>query len=43
MQAAEVVVKILENEGITTAFGIPGAGINPVYKFLESQIKSNIT
>ena len=35
MQAAEAIVKILEKEGITTAFGIPGAGINGVYKYLE--------
>jgi len=39
MQAAEVVVKILESEGITTAFGIPGAGINPVYKYLGKSDK----
>jgi tartronate-semialdehyde synthase len=41
VQAAEVVVKILESEGITDAFGIPGAGINPVYKYLgqSKQIK----
>jgi tartronate-semialdehyde synthase len=40
MQVAEVVVKILESEGITDAFGIPGAGINPVYKHLKtSKIK----
>ncbi len=41
MQVAEAVVKILESEGITDAFGIPGAGINPVYKYLgqSSQIK----
>jgi tartronate-semialdehyde synthase len=36
MQLAEVVVKILEKEGVTDAFGIPGAGINPVYKYLKS-------
>ena len=36
MQAAEAVVKILEDEGITDAFGIPGAGINPVYKYLKT-------
>ena len=36
MQVAEVIVKILENEGITHAFGIPGAGINPVYKYLQT-------
>lgn len=35
MTAAECMVKIMEKEGITTAFGIPGAGINPVYKYLE--------
>ena len=34
MQAAEVVVRILEDEGIEAAFGIPGAAINPVYKYL---------
>jgi len=39
MQTAEVVVKILESEGITTAFGIPGAGINPVYKYLGKSDK----
>ncbi|MDP3000851.1 MAG: thiamine pyrophosphate-binding protein [Bryobacterales bacterium] len=36
MRAAEVVVKILEDEGIRVAFGIPGAAINPVYKYLKS-------
>lgn len=41
MKVAEVVVKILEREGVRDAFGIPGAGINPVYKFLglSKQIK----
>jgi tartronate-semialdehyde synthase len=34
MRVAEVVVRILEDEGITAAFGIPGAAINPVYEFL---------
>ena len=34
MKVAEVIVTILESEGITDAFGIPGAGINPVYKYL---------
>lgn len=34
MKVAEIVVKILEKEGIVDAFGIPGAGINPVYKYL---------
>jgi tartronate-semialdehyde synthase len=35
MQVSEVIVKILEKEGITDAFGIPGAGINALYKYLE--------
>jgi tartronate-semialdehyde synthase len=41
MKVAEVVVRILEIEGVVDAFGIPGAGINPVYKFLglSGQIK----
>jgi tartronate-semialdehyde synthase len=34
MKAAEAIVKILELEGIDTAYGIPGAGINGLYKFL---------
>jgi len=40
MKAAEVVVRILEDEGIRVAFGIPGAAINPVYGFMKnSKIK----
>ncbi|MGP8050692.1 MAG: thiamine pyrophosphate-dependent enzyme [Desulfobaccales bacterium] len=43
MKVAEVVVKILEDEGIQDAFGIPGAAINPVYGFLQkSKIKHYI-
>jgi tartronate-semialdehyde synthase len=34
MRVAEVVVRILESEGIRAAFGIPGAAINPVYEHL---------
>jgi tartronate-semialdehyde synthase len=36
MTVAEVVVRILEDEGIEAAFGIPGAAINPVYKYLQN-------
>ncbi|MCL2093618.1 MAG: thiamine pyrophosphate-binding protein [Treponema sp.] len=36
MQVAEAIVHILEKEGIQHAFGIPGAGINPVYKFMAN-------
>ena len=40
MKVAEVVVRILEDEGIQAAFGIPGAAINPVYGYLKnSKIK----
>ncbi len=35
MKAAEALVQILVKEGIQDAFGIPGAGINPVYKYLQ--------
>lgn len=35
MKAAEALVQILVKEGIADAFGIPGAGINPVYKYLK--------
>jgi len=34
MIVAEVVVRILESEGIEAAFGIPGAAINPTYEYL---------
>ncbi|MFN2201126.1 MAG: thiamine pyrophosphate-dependent enzyme [Caldilineaceae bacterium] len=34
MKVAEIVVRILEDEGIDAAFGIPGAAINPVYEYL---------
>lgn len=42
MKAAEVIIKILETEGIDTVYGIPGAGINGFYKFLgeSEKIKS---
>jgi tartronate-semialdehyde synthase len=43
MKVAEVVVRILEDEGLTDAFGIPGAACNPVYKYLQdSRIKHYI-
>jgi len=43
MKVAEIVVSILEDEGIEVAFGIPGAAINPVYEYLgTSKIKHYI-
>ncbi len=35
MQAAEAMVKILEDEGVEVIFGIPGAGILPFYSALR--------
>jgi tartronate-semialdehyde synthase len=35
MKAAQALVEIMVKEGIKTAFGIPGAAINPVYQFME--------
>ena len=44
MKVAEVVVRILEDEGITAAFGIPGAAIKQVYQYLPgSSIKHYIS
>jgi len=39
MLVAEAIVKILESEGVDVAFGIPGASINPVYKYLARSKK----
>lgn len=36
MRVAQALVHILEKEGIRDAFGIPGAGINPVYQHLQN-------
>jgi tartronate-semialdehyde synthase len=35
MTAGEAAVRVMENEGVTTAFGIPGAAINPLYAGLR--------
>lgn len=35
MTAAEAAVRVLEKEGVTTAFGVPGAAINPLYAALH--------
>lgn len=39
MKVSEVIVKILEDEGIDTAFGIPGASINSLYEYLSKSQK----
>jgi tartronate-semialdehyde synthase len=35
MTAAEAAVLVMEREGVTTAFGVPGAAINPLYAALR--------
>ena len=37
MTAAEAAVYVMEKEGITTAFGVPGAAINPLYAGLRKR------
>jgi tartronate-semialdehyde synthase len=37
MKAIEAAVRVLEREGVTTAFGVPGAAINPFYAALKSR------
>jgi tartronate-semialdehyde synthase len=37
MRAIDAAVRVLESEGITHAFGIPGAAINPLYSALKAR------
>ena len=37
MTAAEAAVRVMEREGITCAFGVPGAAINPTYAALRKR------
>ena len=37
VQPAQAAVWVMEKEGITQAFGIPGAAINPLYSALRKQ------
>ena len=37
MKAIEAAVLVLEKEGVSTAFGVPGAAINPLYAVLEKR------
>jgi tartronate-semialdehyde synthase len=37
MTAAEAAVHVMEKEGITVAFGVPGAAINPLYAALRKR------
>ena len=37
MTAAEAAVRVMEKEGITVAFGVPGAAINPLYAAMRKR------
>ncbi len=37
MRAVDAAVRVLEKEGITCAFGVPGAAINPFYSALKAR------
>jgi len=37
MRAVDAAVRVLEKEGITCAFGVPGAAINPLYSALDTR------
>ncbi len=37
MKAIDAAVRVLEREGITVAFGVPGAAINPLYAALKAR------
>ncbi|PMY00600.1 thiamine pyrophosphate-binding protein, partial [Pseudomonas sp. GW460-13] len=35
MRAIDAAIAVLEKEGVTTAFGVPGAAINPFYSAMR--------
>ena len=35
MKAIEAAVKVLEKEGVSVTFGVPGAAINPLYAAMK--------
>ena len=37
MRAIDAAVRVLENEGVVCAFGVPGAAINPLYSALKAR------
>src|SRR2546428_7956903 len=37
MRAIDAAVHVLEREGVTAAFGVPGAAINPLYSALKAR------
>jgi tartronate-semialdehyde synthase len=37
MRAVDAAVRVLEREGVTVAFGVPGAAINPLYSAMKAR------
>ena len=37
MRAIDAAVRVLEKEGVSTAFGVPGAAINPLYSAMKAR------
>src|SRR5437899_11680338 len=37
MRAIDAAVRVLEKEGVSIAFGVPGAAINPLYSALKKR------
>src|SRR3546814_10646555 len=37
MTAAEAAVRVMEKEGVSAAFGVPGAAINPLYAAMKKR------
>src|SRR3546814_18450411 len=37
MTAAEAAVRVMEKEGVSDAFGVPGAAINPLYAAMKTR------
>ncbi len=40
MRAVDAAIRVLEKEGVTTAFGVPGAAINPLYSAMRAHGKT---
>ena len=41
MTAIEAAVRVMEKEGVTRAFGVPGAAINPLYAAMKRRDSIN--
>ena len=43
MSSVDAAVLVLEREGVSVAFGVPGAAINPLYAALRKRAPSAIS